>query len=31
MIALLEAYQTDEGTVVVPEPLRPYMKTDVIK
>jgi len=31
LIALLEAYQTDEGSVIVPEPLRPYMKTDIIK
>jgi seryl-tRNA synthetase len=25
MVALLESYQTDEGSVIVPEPLRPYM------
>ncbi len=32
MVSLLETYQTDEGTVVVPEALQPYMKnTRVIK
>jgi seryl-tRNA synthetase len=25
LVALLESYQTDEGSVIVPEPLRPYM------
>lgn len=25
MVSLLENYQTDEGTVIIPEPLRPYM------
>jgi seryl-tRNA synthetase len=29
--AILENYQTDEGTVVVPGALRPYMGIDVIK
>ncbi len=29
--AILENYQTDEGTVVVPRVLRPYMGCDVIK
>lgn len=31
VIAILENYQTDEGTVIVPEVLRDYMGTDVIK
>jgi seryl-tRNA synthetase len=31
VIAILENYQTDEGTVIVPEILRPYIGTDVIK
>jgi len=31
VIAVLENYQTDEGTVIVPEALRDFMKTDVIK
>ena len=31
VIAILENYQTDEGTVVVPEVLQPYMGTNVIK
>ena len=31
VIAILENYQTDEGTVVVPEALRKYMGIDVIK
>ena len=31
VIAIIENYQTDEGTVVVPEPLRPYMGIDIIK
>lgn len=31
VIAILENYQTDEGTVMVPEVLRDFMKTDVIK
>jgi seryl-tRNA synthetase len=31
VIAILENYQTDEGTVIVPEVLREYLKTDVIK
>jgi seryl-tRNA synthetase len=25
IVAILETYQTDEGSVVIPEPLRPYM------
>jgi seryl-tRNA synthetase len=25
MVAILEYYQNDDGTVTVPEPLRPYM------
>lgn len=31
VIAILENYQTDEGTVIVPQVLRDYMGTDVIK
>lgn len=31
LIALLEAYQTDEGSVIVPEVLRPYMNCDILK
>jgi len=31
VIAILENYQTDEGTVIVPEVLRPYLGTDIIK
>jgi seryl-tRNA synthetase len=31
VIAILENYQTDEGTVMVPEVLRRYMGVDVIK
>jgi seryl-tRNA synthetase len=31
VIAILENYQTDEGTVLVPEVLRPYLGVDVIK
>ncbi|MBN2423438.1 MAG: serine--tRNA ligase [Calditrichaceae bacterium] len=32
MVSLLENYQTDEGTVIIPEPLRPYMgNMDIIK
>ena len=31
LIAILENYQTDEGTVIVPEVLRKYMGTDIIK
>lgn len=31
VIAILENYQTDEGTVVVPPVLRPYMGVDIIK
>ncbi|HEX9934348.1 MAG TPA: serine--tRNA ligase [bacterium] len=31
VIAILENYQTDEGTVIVPEVLRKYIGTDIIK
>lgn len=31
MVALLENFQTDEGTVVVPEPLRKYTGFNIIK
>ena len=31
VIAILENYQTDEGTILVPPVLRPYMGIDVIK
>jgi len=31
MIAILENYQTDEGTVIVPPVLRRYMDVDIIK
>jgi len=31
VIAILENYQTDEGTVMVPDVLKKYMGTDVIK
>lgn len=31
MVALLEYYQTDEGTVMIPEVLQPYMGCSVIK
>jgi len=31
VIAILENCQTDEGTVVVPQALRPYLGTDLIK
>jgi len=31
MVALLETYQTDEGSVLVPEVLRPYTDFNVIK
>ncbi|MFC1502490.1 serine--tRNA ligase [bacterium] len=31
VIAILENYQTDEGTIVVPRVLRKYMGTDIIK
>jgi len=31
VIAILENYQTDEGTVVVPKVLRPYMGVDLIR
>ena len=31
MIAIIENYQNEDGTITVPEVLRPYMKVDVIK
>ena len=31
LIAILENYQQKDGSVVIPEPLRPYMGMDVIK
>ncbi len=31
IIAILENYQTDEGTVVVPKVLRPYLGMDILK
>lgn len=31
MIAIMENYQNADGTITVPEVLRPYMKTDIIK
>lgn len=31
VVAILENYQQKDGTIVIPEVLRPYMKTDVIK
>jgi len=32
MVSLMETYQTDEGTIIVPEALRPYMAgIDIIK
>jgi seryl-tRNA synthetase len=31
MIAVMENYQQKDGSIVVPEVLRPYVKTDVIK
>ena len=31
VIAILENYQTDEGSVIVPEVLHPYMGTEIIK
>ncbi len=31
VIAILENYQTDEGTIVVPRVLRPYMGVDLIR
>ena len=31
MIALLETYQTDEGTVTIPEPLQPYFGDSILK
>jgi seryl-tRNA synthetase len=29
--AILENYQNEDGTVTVPEVLRPFMGTDIIK
>ena len=31
MVAILEQCQQKDGSVVVPEALRPWMKTDVIR
>lgn len=31
VIAILENYQTDEGTIMVPQVLRDYMRVDIIK
>ena len=31
MIAVMENYQQRDGSIVVPEVLRPYVKMDVIK
>ncbi len=31
LVAILENYQQQDGSVVVPEPLRPYMGMDIIK
>ena len=31
MIAIMENYQQADGTIVVPEVLRPYVRTDIIK
>ncbi|KPK95618.1 seryl-tRNA synthetase [bacterium SM23_31] len=31
LIALMETYQTDEGSVIIPEVLRPYTKFSIIK
>ena len=31
MVALLETYQQDDGTVWIPEPLQPYMHTSLLK
>ncbi|MFQ6616140.1 MAG: serine--tRNA ligase [Fidelibacterota bacterium] len=31
MVALLESYQTEEGTVMIPEVIQPYMGTSVLK
>ncbi len=31
MVALLEIYQTDEGSVMIPEPLRPYTGFNILK
>jgi seryl-tRNA synthetase len=31
MIAIIENYQRSDGTVVIPEALRPYMKAEVIR
>jgi seryl-tRNA synthetase len=30
VIALLENYQQDDGSVIIPEPLRPYTGFDLI-
>ena len=31
VVAIMENYQQKDGTIVVPEVLVPYMKTDIIK
>ena len=31
VIAILETYQNEDGSITVPEVLRPYMGVDVIK
>lgn len=31
MIAILENYQQEDGSVIIPEALRPYMRMDIIK
>jgi seryl-tRNA synthetase len=31
MIAIMENYQNEDGTITVPKALRSYMKIDVIK
>ena len=31
LIALLETYQTDEGSIMIPEPLRKYTGFDIMK
>ena len=31
MIALLETYQNEDGSISIPKPLQPYMGTDIIK
>jgi len=31
LVAIMENYQNPDGSITVPEVLRPYMKTEVIK